>query len=325
MNTGPPTLHWDVAAMGTPCTLCLQGDAPAGLEAVAQTLVQELQRLEAKYSRYRPDSLMSQINRVAAEGGQLAVDEETQGLLNYAHTCFEHSGGLFDITSGVLATVWHRGRTELPTSAEIAQVLARVGWQRVAWHGQTLGFPQPGLALDLGGIVKEYAADRLVALARAAGVVSGYVNLGGDLAVIGPQTDGSPWRVALRGPWGEAPALAVVAITQGALASSGDYARGLVLGGRRWGHILNPLTGWPSQGMAAVSVWAPLCVMAGSASTIGMLQGHHAPQWLAELPWPSWWADDAGHTGLSPGEGSEARDGGAGCVTMSHLGGVVRP
>lgn len=69
MNTGPPTLHWDVAAMGTPCTLCLQGDAPAGLEAVAQTLVQELQRLEAKYSRYRPDSLMSQINRVAAEGG----------------------------------------------------------------------------------------------------------------------------------------------------------------------------------------------------------------------------------------------------------------
>lgn len=316
-----PGLLLEVAAMGTPCTLCLQGEAPAVLQAVAQTLQTELQRLEAKYSRYRPDSLMGQINRVAAAGGQISLDEETRALLNYAQTCFEQSGGLFDITSGALSALWHRERTQLPTALDIAQVLAGVGWQRLAWDGQTLAFPAPGMALDLGGIVKEYAADRLVALARSAGVMSGYVNLGGDLAVIGPQSDGLPWQVALRGPWGAAPPLAVVAISHGALASSGDYARCLVLQGRRWGHIVNPLTGWPTQGVSAVSVWAPLCVMAGSASTVAMLQGARAPQWLAELPWPSWWADDDGKVGSSTGCGGTP----SGCVTMSHMGGAQRP
>lgn len=316
-----PALVLELAAMGTPCTLCLQGGTADRLQTVAQGLQTELQRLEAKYSRYRPDSLMSQINRLAVQGGQIRVDEETGALLNYAQTCFEQSEGLFDITSGVLSGVWHRERRQLPTPDELAPVLARVGWQRLRWDGQTLGFPQPGLMLDLGGIVKEYAADRLVTLARSAGVSSGYVNLGGDLAVIGPQTDGSPWQVALRGPWGDTPPLAVVAIHHGALASSGDYARCLVLQGRRWGHILNPLTGWPTQGVSAVSVWAPLCVMAGSAATVAMLQGTQAPQWLAEWPWPSWWAHEDGTVGSSLGSGGTP----PGCVTMSHLAGVGRP
>ncbi len=285
--------------MGSPCELQLYGADAGHLRTLANLAMAEACRLEKRYSRYRPDSLLSQINRVAAAGGEIRVDEETASLLNYAQTCYQQSDGLFDITSGLLREAWDFKSGRLPQQSQIDALLARIGWHQVFWQPPTLSFP-PGMQLDFGGIVKEYAADRLASLCWNAGCQQGFINLGGDIRVLGPHPDGSPWRIGVKHPRSEGAApLRIIELSQGGIASSGDYERGIEINGKRYGHILNPKTGWPVQHLAAVTVVADLCVLAGSAATIGMLKEQAGPEWLANLGLDYVWVDTAGGTGAS--------------------------
>jgi len=284
-------------AMGSPCEIQLFGDSADRARRVADIAIGDIQRLEAKYSRYREDSLLSAINRVATAGGRITVDAETAGLLNYAEACHQQSDGLFDITSGILRRAWRFGGTQLPDEALIATLRARIGWNKVRWQDPLLEFPHPGLELDFGGIVKEYAVDRAAALCAQAGVRHGIVNLGGDVKLIGARPDGAPWRVAIAHPRQPHALLGTLRVTGGAVASSGDYERCLVVDGVRYGHILNPRSGWPVRSLAAVSVIADYCVVAGSAATIAMLKEEQGPSWLAALGLPHVWVDVQGQRG----------------------------
>jgi thiamine biosynthesis lipoprotein len=283
--------------MGCPCELQLFAASEAEARRVAERAVAEVTRLDARYSLYRDDSLLAEINRVARAGGAIEVDEETARLLDYAGACHRESDGLFDVTAGVLRRVWQMRDGSLPDPAEVEALLPFVGWQRVAWKSPTLSFPLPGMEIDLGGVVKEYAADRAVALCRAEGVCSGLVNLGGDLAIVGPRPDGSPWRIGIRHPRRREALAGSVHLHQGALASSGDYERCIEIDGVRYGHILDPRSGWPVRKLASVSVVADLCIVAGSASTIAMLRQEEGPAWLAEVGLPHRWIDVHGASG----------------------------
>jgi thiamine biosynthesis lipoprotein len=293
-------------AMGTPCEIRLAAAGAAEAGELARAAIAEVARLEARYSRYREDSDLSAINRVAAAGGSMDVDAETAALLDYADACHRESGGLFDISSGILRRAWRFDAGRLPDAAQVQHLLQHVGWQRVDWQRQAeaaeggrLRFSVPGMELDFGGIVKEYAVDRVAALLQAAGVAHGFVNLGGDVRALGPQPDGRPWRIGIRHPREAGALLITLELATGALASSGDYERCIVVGGRRYGHILDPRTGWPVRRMAAVSVVAPLCVVAGSAATIGMLRDEEGPDWLQGLGLPCLWMDVDGRCGGS--------------------------
>ncbi|MFI3137788.1 MAG: FAD:protein FMN transferase [Methylococcaceae bacterium] len=286
-------------AMGTPCEIQLYAQTMAHAKQVVATVISEVQRLEALYSRYRSDSLLSKINQVAAEGGCIRVDTETAGLLNYAATCYTQSAGLFDITSGILRRAWQFNQDTLPDQQHIAALLEKVGWHHCRWDDPELEFLVPGMELDFGGIVKEYAADRVAALCWAQGVQHGLINLGGDIKVIGAQPDGSPWRIAIRHPHRPDGILQTVLLQQGALASSGDYERCITVEGVRYGHVLNPKTGWPVQHLAAVSVVADFCVVAGSAATIAMLNGQLGAEWLNALGLAHCWVDVTGKAGGS--------------------------
>ncbi len=287
-------------AMGTPCELHLYAPRLSQARRAVTLALADVQRLEARYSRYREDSLLSAINREARRGGALEVDEETAHLLDYARTCHELSDGLFDITSGLLREAWNFHGDTLPSPERLAALLVRVGWEKLHWERPRLAFTQSGMELDMGGIVKEYAADRAAARCQSVGIAHGMVNLGGDIRILGPHPDGSPWRVGIRHPRRPDALLQSVPITQGALASSGDYERCIQIDGVRYGHILNPRTGWPVRHMAAVTVLAPLCVLAGSACTIGMLKEEAGPQWLASLGLEHLWVDVEGRVGGSP-------------------------
>jgi thiamine biosynthesis lipoprotein len=129
------------------------------------------------------------------------------------------------------------------------------------------------------------------------GICHGLVNLGGDIRVIGPHPDGTPWRIGIRHPREADALLTSVMLAQGGLASSGDYERCIEIEGRRYSHILNPKTGWPVQGLAAASVIAPHCLVAGSASTIAMLKESAGARWLEELGLPHVWMDAQGRMG----------------------------
>lgn len=285
-------------AMGSPCEIQLYASDAAQAQAVAEPAIADVQRLEARYSRYRSDSLLTQINRVAAAGGSTEVDEETARLLDYADACHRQSDGLFDITSGLLREVWRFRDGALPDAGRIEALLHRIGWHRVRWAAPHIAFA-PGMELDLGGVVKEYAADRAAALCRQAGAACGIVNLGGDVRVIGAQPDGSPWRIGLQHPRERGASLGTLLLHRGAVATSGDYERCIMVDGVRYGHVLNPKTGWPVRHLAAVSVVGELCVVAGSASTIALLKEADGPVWLASLGLPHCWVDVDGNTGGS--------------------------
>ena len=307
-------------AMASPCELLIEG-VPQDLALVLlQAAETEARRIEHKFSRYRPDSVLSQWH--AHAGDWQPLDEESALLIDFAARCHALSGGLFDISSGVLRRAWHfDGSDRLPEPATVRALLAQVGWERVGWTGLTgsgaatsepsqsvpqLRVPQlcvpPGMELDLGGIGKEYAVDRVLALllaqARSAGAEPALlVNFGGDLATSGPRRDGSAWRVGIEpadrsdpyGPTDPTRPADLLELRSGALATSGDARRFLRREGVRYGHILDPRTGWPVSGAPrSVTVAAPTCTEAGVLSTLAMLQGPNAEDWLRAQGVPHW-------------------------------------
>ena len=294
-KTTPHRLRFQ--AMGCPCEIQLFTDIPETALQIGNSAISEIQRLEAKYSRYRSDSFLSQINQAAATGSKLKVDEETASLLDYAQTCHEQSDGLFDVTSGILRRIWRFEAHQLPDSQQIKKTLKRIGWHKLRWRAPLLSFSIVGMELDFGGIVKEYAADRIAALCRQRGATAGFVNLGGDIALIGPRPDGLDWRIGIQHPRHEANVLATVSLKTGAVASSGDYQRFMLVNGERFSHVFNPLTGWPVRHLAAVSVISQFCVVAGSAATIAMLKEEQGPAWLTALNLPHVWVDHEGRQG----------------------------
>ena len=257
-----------------------------GAATAAGTIIAEVKRIETKYSRYRDDSVVSRINR-AAGGKAVRVDEETAALLDYADACHRQSDGLFDVTSGVLRRVWDFRRAVVPAPGRIEAVLPLVGWERVHWSRPEIRLPLSGMELDFGGLGKEYAADRAATVAAEQGVAHGFVNLGGDVRVIGPHPDGSPWIVGIVHPRKPGAVVARVALSAGALATSGDYERFFEVDGRRYCHILNPRTGYSATGLQSASVIAPLCLVAGSLSTIAMLKGRDGCDFLDGQSFPS--------------------------------------
>ncbi|GDX84206.1 FAD:protein FMN transferase [Methylococcaceae bacterium] len=275
--------HYPFSAMGSPCELQFYAENEVVAQKVAQKIISDIKRLECKYSRYRSDSFLSKINQVAALGGSLSIDEETAGLLNYAQTCYALSDGLFDITSGILRQAWQFDTLVLPDDKIIQSLLKKIGWQKLQVENSILSFLQAEMELDFGGIVKEYAADRASILCLNAGILHGIINLGGDIKIIGAHPDGKPWRVGIQHPRDKTKIWKVVKLKRGALASSGDYERCMVIDGVRYGHILNPKTGYPVRHLAAVSVVADLCVVAGSAATIAILKEKEGEKWLKSL------------------------------------------
>jgi thiamine biosynthesis lipoprotein len=283
--------------MGGPAGVHLYAPDAASAERAAAAAIAETRRLEQRYSRYRADSLLAALNAAAAAGGEAMLDPETADLLDAAFAWRAASGGLFDVTSGLLRRAWDFEAGRAPSQAELDALLPRVGMDKLDWSRPRLAFGTAGMELDLGGLVKEYAADRAAAACADAGVPHVLVELAGDIAVAGPQASGAPWTIGLRHPRAPERVAAVVELAAGGLASSGDYERCFEAAGMRCHHILDPRSGMPAQGMAAVSVTAASCLEAGALATIAMLKGADAGAWLSSQGARSLWIDQAGRHG----------------------------
>jgi thiamine biosynthesis lipoprotein len=269
-------------AMAGPCELLVDTDDRAQARALVRLVEREALRIEHKFSRYRADGVVHTIHHAA--GAPVTLDDESAGLLDYAALCHEMSGGLFDITSGVLRRAWtFDGGSRVPEPEALARVLENVGWHRLRWERPVLTLPA-GMEIDLGGLGKEYAVDRAAALVAARTKKSFLVNFGGDLFASGPRRDERPWAIGVDDPerTGEA-SLYRVDLTRGGLATSGDARRFVMWEGRRLGHILDPRTGWPVlDAPRSITVLAATCVEAGTLSTLAYLRGPGARAFLEE-------------------------------------------
>ena len=267
-------------AMGSPCEVLVDGGSRSQADDLSAAVALEAWRIEDKFSRYLDGNIIHAVNTAA--GRPVEVDPETASLIDFARTLHEISNGRFDITSGVLRTVWtFDGSADLPPQHAIDQVQERVGWHRATWESPVLTL-EPGMEIDLGGIGKEFAVDRCTTLARDATPFAAMINFGGDLAVTGPPAGRDTWKVGIEGPEPDA-AEKVVELRRGALATSGDARRFLLHQGVRYSHILDPRTGWPvPDAPSSVTVAADTCTQAGMLSTLAMLQGAQAERFLEE-------------------------------------------
>lgn len=293
-------------AMGSPCRIHVEQPGPAA-EAAIGAAIDEVRRIERKYSRYRDDSVVGRLNRLAGSGQAVELDTETCDLLDFAVSAHEASQGRFDLTTGVLRRAWDFRSGWLPEPAAVAALLPLVGWQRVLWRRPALTLPVAGMEIDLGGLGKEYAADRAATLLAEAGVGAALVNLGGDLRAVGRRRDGQPWRLGIAHPREAGTAIAGITLHDGALATSGDYERFIEVGGQRYCHILDPRTGWPVRGWQSISVVAPACLAAGTLSTIAMTLGDQALPFLRSQGLPflaidaqGRWTDERGALAPAP-------------------------
>lgn len=277
------------ATMGCPAEVCLYAADRKAAETAFTIAETECRRLDHKYSHYRADSYQAELLAAADHPEGSCVDAETAALLDFAGSMHRESQGRFDITAGKLTALWDRC-TDLPEPGAISAALALTGWNKIEWDGIRLQVPK-GMHLDLGAIVKEYAADRAAMLLGSAGFESGYIDLGGDLYILGPHPDGQPWRIGIRNPRGPG-ALAGNRVFRGGLATSGDYERCSIIDGRRYGHVISPVSGWPVNGLASVSVAAPSCLLAGAVCTLAMLTDAQAGLEFLSVSGLSWLAND---------------------------------
>ena len=264
--------------MASPCEALINTREAAVAQRVALAVSNEAFRIEQKFSRYRADNVVHAINN--AGGAPVEVDAETADLLDYAAHCHQVSGGLFDITSGVLRRAWRfDGSDRLPDPAAVAEVLKLVGWHKATWERPRLRLA-PGMEIDFGGIGKEYAVDRAAKLGAEAGGVPLLVNFGGDLCATGLRRDGTPWNVAIDA-MGTGVTQPPFTLGQGGVATSGDARRFLVKDGVRYGHILDPRSGWPvKDAPRSVTAVSGSCGEAGLLATLSILEGAKAESFL---------------------------------------------
>ncbi|MFK7857366.1 MAG: FAD:protein FMN transferase [Granulosicoccus sp.] len=275
-------------AMASPCEVHVEHDSQEFAAGLVKLAMNEALRIERAFSRYRDDNAVWSINN--SGGKPVEVDVETARMLNFAHTCHGMSDGLFDITSGVLRSVWDfNGSDDIPSASDIETVLPCVGWCKVEWNSPVFTLPK-GMQIDLGGIGKEYAVDRSVALLNAAASeVPCLVNFGGDLHANRPPLSKSGWNVGVEAARADGQAVLSIQLLKGALTTSGDAQRFLLKDGIRYGHVLNPHTGWPAQNApASVTVAGNSCLEAGILSTLAILKGADAESFLEEQDVKYW-------------------------------------
>ena len=246
---------------------------------IIREALQEADRIDRKYSRYRDDSVVHAIN--TSGGRTRRVDPETARLLDFGAALWAMSDGRFDLTSGVLRHAW--SFDEGPVHADpsrIEALMARVGWQRVTWDAPWLTLPA-GMEIDLGGIGKEYAVDLVADWIGVRSETPVLVNFGGDLRCTGRPPQSGAWRVGIESLQQAGEAVKRIELKSGALATSGDAKRHIEIAGVRYGHIFDARTGWPARGAPrSITVAAATCSQAGSYSTLAMLQGEGAEAFL---------------------------------------------
>lgn len=266
--------------MGTQVTITALGSDAAALRPAIDGAFAAMQALSDEMNRYDPASRVSAINR-AAGVAPIAISPALMTVLQQAQALSAHTGGAFDVTIGAL-TGWRfdPAAPRMPSAQALRAGLAKVGYRDLELDAArgTAFLRRPGMRIDLGGIAKLYIVDVGLRVLRARGVDRAMIDAGGDIAVFGGSV-AQPWRVGIRDP--RAPGLAaVVALRAGFVVSSGDYERFFIKNGRRYHHILDPRTGFPTVGLQQVTLVGERAAAINGLSAAAMVLGADAARAL---------------------------------------------
>jgi len=271
-------------ALGTACVIQFRcEDQKTALQFLAEALGW-LGDFEAKFSRFKPDSMLSRINQAAGHQW-VEVDHEMDNMLDMADAMHGLTGGLLDPCMLPLLRVWDWKKVHelLPLESEVQQALSLSNWKEVQRKPGKIFLPREGMGLDFGGFGKEYAVDQVIAIARKHGIQDALVDLGRDIFAIGGNGIHPFWHVGIQDGIQTDRCVGGLAVSDYAVCASGDYARRFEHKGIRYGHILDHRTGWPVRhGLRAVTVIAPTCLIAGIYATCIFVLGRKEGLQFAE-------------------------------------------
>lgn len=272
-----PTVMLRTTAMATDFDIILNPDGPERQVAVASEALDEVHRLEAQLTVYRDDSELAVLNRTACER-PVTVETQLYRLLRRGSEIYRMTGGAFDPASGALIRLWQQCRRDdrIPDRNELEVALSQSGLRRVQFNedAQTIAFDQPGVEFNLGAIGKGYAVDQAGRILSDHGVQNWLVH-GGKSSVLarGRHAGHDGWPIGLRNPLLPDRPYLTILLKDAALSTSGTAVNWFRHAGKRYGHILDPRTGWPVETMLSVSVIAPDAALSDALATAFFVLG----------------------------------------------------
>ncbi|GAA4241146.1 FAD:protein FMN transferase [Winogradskyella damuponensis] len=243
------------------------------------TAVAEISRIEKLISSWDENSQTSEINRNAGIK-PVKVDAELFNLIERAIGISKLTDGAFDISYASMDKIWKfdGSMTTMPSEKEITASVEKVGYQNIVLdkNKSTIYLKLKGMKIGFGAIGKGYAADKAKILLMSKGVTSGIINASGDMNTWGKQTNGEDWKVAITNPMDKNKVFALLPITNGSVVTSGNYEKYVNFNGKRYTHIIDPRTGYPSTGIISVTVFAPKAELADALATSVFVMGKEA-------------------------------------------------
>ncbi len=241
--------------------------------------VAEISRIEKLISSWDPNSQTSSINKNAGIK-PVPVAQELYDLIKRAKAISELTDGAFDISYASMDALWKfdGSMTKMPDAATVKTSVAKVGYKNIILNpvDHSVFLKLPGMKIGFGAIGKGYSADKAKALLMSRGVTAGIINASGDMNTWGKQPDGSTWKVAITNPLNKNNAFALLPIEEGAVVTSGNYEKYVTFNGKRYTHIIDPRTGYPSSGIISATVFAPKAELADALATSVFVMGKKA-------------------------------------------------
>lgn len=241
--------------------------------------VAEITRIERLISSWNPESQTSEINRQAGII-PVKVDLELYQLIERANGISNLTDGAFDISYASMDRIWKfdGSMTIIPSAEEIKHSVSKVGYQKIKLNASdtTVFLTEKGMKIGFGAIGKGYAADKAKALLIKKGVKGGIINASGDMNTWGKQTNGEDWKVAITNPLNKDKAIAIFPLNNSAVVTSGDYEKYIKLEGKKFAHIIDPRTGYPTSGIISATVFAPKAELADALATSIFVMGVNA-------------------------------------------------
>lgn len=262
-------------AMDTYMTFTAYGE---GAEKALDKAEKEIRTLESEWSVTDEHSEIYAVNH--SGGNPVTLSEDTADVVRFALEMAQETGGALEPTIYPVLTAWGftTDHNRIPGSSEIKELLGLVDYEKVQLNGQEIRLPE-GMELDLGAVGKGYAGDLAASLVEGAGVTSALLNIGGNVQTVGSKPDGSKWRLAIRSPYGEGE-VGVLEVSDCAVVTSGNYERYFTgEDGKRYGHIIDPKTGYPvDNGLASVTIITDEGKMGDALSTSMFVKGLQGAQ-----------------------------------------------
>ncbi len=238
--------------------------------------IAEITRIENLISEWRPETQISQVNQNAGIK-PIKVDKEVFDLTKKGIYFSKLTDGAFDISIVAMDKIWKfdDSMDELPSEQAIKESVRYVGYQNIILDStnSTIFLKNPGMKIGFGSIGKGYAADKTRDLMKSMGVKAGIIDASGDISTWGTQPDGKPWAIGINNPFNDHKMAAVLYFKENAVTTSGSYEKYAEIHGKRYSHIMNPKTGYPSTGLTSVTITGPNATMANGFSTSIMVLG----------------------------------------------------